>query len=92
VGHERFEEPAALEPNDSQRRRAALRALPEIEHQAATCLQVDNDATDGAGLSPVDLVELFQRGRSGQPDGVERVGRHQVGGETGSHYRPVISW
>jgi hypothetical protein len=41
---------------------AVLLALPEIEHQAATCLQVDNDGADVAGLIPVELVELFQRG------------------------------
>jgi hypothetical protein len=34
-------------------------------------LQVDNDGADVAGLIPVELVELFQRGGSGQLDGVE---------------------
>jgi hypothetical protein len=71
VGHQRFQEPADLGPEDRQRCRAVLLALPEIEHQAATCLQVDNDGADVAGLIPVELVELFQRGGSGQLDGVE---------------------
>jgi hypothetical protein len=35
VGHERFQEPADLGPEDRQRCRAVLLALPEIEHQAA---------------------------------------------------------
>jgi hypothetical protein len=52
-----------------------LLAFPEIEHQAATCLQVDNDGADVAGLSPVDLIELFQRGGTRQLDGVKRVSR-----------------
>ena len=82
MGHERFEEPADLGPDDRQRCRAVLLALPEIEHQAATCLQVDNDGADVAGLNPVDLVKLFQRGRSGLLDLVERVeshnGKHRV--------------
>ncbi len=73
MGHERFEEPADLGPDDGQRCRAVLLALPQIEHQAATCLQVDNHGADVAGLIPVDLVELFQRGGSVQLDGVERV-------------------
>ena len=62
MGHERFQEPADLGPEDRQRCRAVLLALPEIEHQAATCLQVANDGADIAELSPMDLVEPFQRG------------------------------
>ena len=76
MGHERFEEPANLGPDDGQRCRAVLLALPKIEYQAATCLQVDNDGADVAGLTPVGLVELFQRGGSLQLGGVERVASH----------------
>jgi hypothetical protein len=39
--------------------------LPEIDHQTATRLQVDNDGADVTGLIPVDPVELFQRWGSG---------------------------
>ena len=49
--------------------------LPEIEHQAATCLQVDNDGADVARLTPVDLVELFQRGGGVQLDGSNELSR-----------------
>ena len=76
MGHERFEAPADLGPDDGQRCRAVLLALLQIEHQTATCLQVDNHGADVAGLTPVDLVELFQRGGSVQLDGVERVESH----------------
>ncbi len=51
-------------PTTDSAARAVLLALPQIEHQAATCLQVDNHGADVAGLTPVDLVELFQRGGS----------------------------
>ena len=49
--------------------------LPELEHQAATCLQVDNDGADIAGLSPVDLVELFQRGEAATLTGSNELSR-----------------
>ena len=75
MGHERFEKPADLGPDDRQRRRAVLLALPEIEREAATCLQVDNDGADVAGLSPVDLVELFQRGEAANLTGSNELSR-----------------
>jgi hypothetical protein len=75
VGHERFQEPADLGPDDRQRCRAVLLALPEIEHQAATCLQVDNDGADVAGLIPVELVELFQRGEAASLMGSNELSR-----------------
>ena len=36
---------------------AAALSLPEVEHKAAACLQVDDEGPDVAGLSPVELVE-----------------------------------
>jgi hypothetical protein len=75
LGHERFEEPTDLGPDDGQRCYAVLLALPQIEHHVATCLQVDNDGADVAGLTPVDLVELFQRGGSVQLDGSNELSR-----------------
>jgi hypothetical protein len=75
VGHERFEEPADLGPDDGQGCSAVLLALPEIEHEAATCVQVHNDGADVAGLTPVDLVELFQRWGSVQFDGSNELSR-----------------
>ena len=39
-------------------------------------MEVDDDGADVTGLSPVDLVELFQAGGIGQLDGVELVQPH----------------
>ena len=75
VGRERFEEPADLGPDDGQGCRAVLLALPQIEHQAATCLQVDNHGADVAGLTPVDLVELSQRGEASSLMGSNELSR-----------------
>ena len=67
MGHERFEEPADLGPDDGQRCRAVLLALPQIEH--------DNHGADVAGLTPVDLVELSQRGEASSLMGSNELSR-----------------
>ena len=38
-------------------------------------MQVDNDGADIAGLSPVDLVELFQRGEAATLTGSNELSR-----------------
>lgn len=57
VGKELIDEPPDFGLQDRQRRSAVLLALPEVEHQAVGCLQVDDDGPDVTGLNPVELVE-----------------------------------